>query len=42
VLHVFFTPVEDEVAWAWERTECPESLLALLVDLKCFQKHAPN
>ena len=40
VLHVFFTPTEDEVAWARERTETPESLLALLVDLKCFQKMA--
>lgn len=40
VLHVFFTPTEDEAAWARERTETPESLLALLVDLKCFQKMA--
>ena len=40
VLHVFFTPSEDEVAWARERTEAPEALLALLVDLKCFQKMA--
>jgi len=40
VLHVFFTPAEDEVAWARERTERPEALLALLVDLKCFQKMA--
>src|SRR6516164_1531676 len=40
VLHVFFTPAEDEVAWARERTETPEALLALLVDLKCFQKMA--
>ena len=40
VLHVFFTPAEDEVAWARERTESPEALLALLVDLKCFQKMA--
>jgi plasmid stabilization system protein ParE len=40
VLHVFFTPSEDEVAWARERTETPESLLALLVDLKCFQRMA--
>ena len=34
VLHVFFTPSADEVAWARERTETPEALLALLVDLK--------
>jgi TnpA family transposase len=40
VLHVFFTPTEDEVGWARERTETPEALLALLVDLKCFQKMA--
>lgn len=40
VLHVFFTPAEDEAAWARERTETPESLLALMVDLKCFQKMA--
>ena len=40
VLHVFFTPAEDEAAWARERTESPEALLALVVDLKCFQKMA--
>jgi hypothetical protein len=40
VLHVFFSPTEDEVAWARERTERPESLLALVTDLKCFQKMA--
>jgi hypothetical protein len=40
VLHVFFTPTEDEAAWARERTESPKALLALVVDLKCFQKMA--
>ena len=40
VRHVFFTPTEDEAAWARERTESPEALLALVVDLKCFQKMA--
>jgi hypothetical protein len=40
VLHVFFTPTGDEAAWARERTESPEALLALVVDLKCFQKMA--
>jgi hypothetical protein len=40
VLHVFFTPSEDEVAWARERTETAEALLALAVALKCFQKMA--
>ena len=29
-----------EIAWARERTETPEALLALLADLKCFQKMA--
>jgi hypothetical protein len=40
VLHVFFTPAADEVVWARERTASPEALLALVVDLKCFQKMA--
>ncbi len=40
VLHVFFTPAADEVAWARERTASPAALLALVVDLKCFQKMA--
>ena len=40
VLQVFFTPSEDEAAWARERTESPQALLAVLVDLKCFQKMA--
>ena len=37
---MFFTPAADEAAWARERTESPEALLALVVDLKCFQKMA--
>jgi TnpA family transposase len=40
VLHVFFTPAAEEVAWARERTASPEALLALVLDLKCFQKMA--
>jgi hypothetical protein len=40
VLHVFFTPSEDEVEWARDRAETTEALLALLVALKCFQKMA--
>ena len=28
VLHVFFTPAADDVAWARERTARPEALLA--------------
>lgn len=39
-LHVFFTPTADEIAWARERTGGPEPLLALVLDLKCFQKMA--
>jgi hypothetical protein len=37
VLHVFFTPSDDEVEWARDRSESAESLL---VALKCFQKMA--
>jgi hypothetical protein len=40
VLHVFFTPTAEEIAWARERTASPESLLALVLALKCFQKMA--
>ena len=40
VLHVFFTPAAEEVAWARERTASPDALLALVLDLKCFQKMA--
>jgi hypothetical protein len=40
VLHVFFTPAAEEVAWARERTASPEALLALVLDLKCFPKTA--
>ena len=40
VLHVFFTPAAEEAAWARERTASPEALLALVLDLKCFQKMA--
>ena len=40
VLHVFFTPAAEEVAWARERTTSLEALLALVLDLKCFQKMA--
>ena len=37
VLHVFFTPAAEEIAWARERTASPESLFALVLALKCFQ-----
>ena len=40
VLHVFFTPTLEEVAWAQERTNEPAALFALVLDLKCFQMMA--
>lgn len=40
VLHVFFTPSPEEVAWAERRTGSPESCFALVLALKCFQKMA--
>ncbi|GAA2419932.1 hypothetical protein GCM10010404_92930 [Nonomuraea africana] len=40
VLHVFFTPSPEEVAWADQRTGSPESCFALVLALKCFQKMA--
>ena len=40
MLHVFFTPMAEEIAWARERTAGPESLFALVLALKCFQKMA--
>ena len=40
VLHVFFTPTAEEIAWARERTKEPAALFALVLDLKCFQKMA--
>ncbi|MEV5322724.1 Tn3 family transposase [Nonomuraea sp. NPDC052634] len=40
VLHVFFTPSSEEVAWAEQRTGSLESRFALVLALKCFQKMA--
>jgi hypothetical protein len=40
VLHVSFTPTTEEIAWARDRTAGPESLFALVLMLKCFQKMA--
>ena len=40
VLHVSFSPAAEEIAWAQERTASPESLFALVLALKCFQKMA--
>ena len=37
-LHVSFTPTAEEIAWARDRTAGPESLFALMLILKCFQK----
>jgi Domain of unknown function (DUF4158) len=39
-LHVSVTPAAEEIAWARDRTAGPESLLALVLMLKCFQKMA--
>jgi hypothetical protein len=40
VLHVFFTPTAEEIAWSRERTKTPEACFAQVLDLKCFQKMA--
>ena len=40
VLHVFFTPTAEEIAWSRERTKSPEAWFAQVLDLKCFQKMA--
>jgi TnpA family transposase len=40
VLHVFFTPTAEEIAWSRERTKTPEAWFAQVLDLKCFQKMA--
>jgi hypothetical protein len=40
VLHVFFTPTAEEIAWSRERTKTPEAWFAQVLDLKCFQKWA--
>jgi Domain of unknown function (DUF4158) len=37
-LHVFFTPGEEERAWAEEVTDSDEHQLALLVALKSYQR----
>jgi hypothetical protein len=37
-LHVFYTPVIEEVEWAGEKTSSDGSLLALVLGLKCFQR----
>ncbi|MEV1175307.1 DUF4158 domain-containing protein [Nonomuraea sp. NPDC049784] len=40
VLHVFFTPTADEIDWAQERARSPQTVFALVLALKCFQKMA--
>ncbi|MFI6803076.1 DUF4158 domain-containing protein [Streptosporangium canum] len=40
VLHVFFTPLPEEVDWVEKRTGSPESCFALVLTLKGFQKMA--
>ncbi|MFJ2776759.1 DUF4158 domain-containing protein [Kitasatospora sp. NPDC087315] len=37
-LHVFFTPSEEERAWAQEATDSDEHQLALLLALKSYQR----
>nr|WP_238581065.1 DUF4158 domain-containing protein [Streptomonospora alba] len=40
MLHVFFTPTAEEIAWARERTGGPAALFAVVLALKCHQKTA--
>ncbi|QYC38831.1 Tn3 transposase DDE domain protein [Nonomuraea coxensis DSM 45129] len=40
VLHVFFTPTADEIDWAQELARGSQTLFALILALKCFQKMA--
>jgi hypothetical protein len=37
-LHVFYTPASEEITWAGEVTNSDESLLGLVLALKCFQR----
>jgi hypothetical protein len=43
-LHVFYAPQPEEVAWAREQTRSDGHLLALMVQLKCFNRmgHFPG
>lgn len=43
-LHVFYTPQPEEIAWAREQARTDEHLLALMVQLKCFNRmgHFPG
>ncbi|MEV0236418.1 DUF4158 domain-containing protein [Nonomuraea sp. NPDC050786] len=37
-LYMFFSPSQEEMAWAREKTDTDEHLLALTLALKCFQR----
>jgi hypothetical protein len=37
-LYLFFSPSQEEMAWAREKTDTDEHLLALTLALKCFQR----
>jgi hypothetical protein len=37
-LHVFYTPASEEITWAGEVTNSDESVLVLMLALKCFQR----
>ena len=43
-LHVFYTPQLEEIAWAKSQVRSAEHLLALMVQLKCFNRmgHFPS
>ncbi len=43
-LHVFYTPQPEEIAWAREQARSDGHLLALMVQLKCFNRmgHFPD
>ncbi|MEU7004521.1 DUF4158 domain-containing protein [Nonomuraea sp. NPDC046570] len=37
-LYLFYSPSQEELAWAREKTDTDEHLLALTLALKCFQR----
>jgi hypothetical protein len=37
-LYLFYSPSQEEMAWAREKTDTDEHLLALTLALKCFQR----
>ncbi|WP_157982471.1 hypothetical protein [Nocardiopsis sp. FIRDI 009] len=38
MLHLSFTPNADETKWATKLTSTPETLFAVVLALKCYQK----